>query len=45
VAIPTAGEVKQRTAMPAAAPKSDLFKNVEGGAQSTDPSSAKPSGG
>jgi len=45
VAIPTAGEVKQRTAVPAAAPKSDLFKNVEGGAQSTDPSSAKPSGG
>jgi hypothetical protein len=39
--IPTAGEVKQRMEMPQAAPKSDMFKNVEGGAQSTD---AKPSG-
>jgi sugar lactone lactonase YvrE len=43
--IPTAGEVRQRMSMPRAAPKSDLFKNVEGGAESTNPSSAKPSGG
>jgi len=43
--IPTAGEVKQRMTLPGAARKGDLFKNVEGGAQSTDPSNAKPSGG
>ena len=42
--IPTAGETKQHMAVPQAAPKSDLFKNVEGGAQSTNPSDAKPSG-
>jgi DNA-binding beta-propeller fold protein YncE len=42
--IPTAGEVKQRMSMPSTAPKSGLFKNVEGGAQSTNPSEAKPSG-
>lgn len=40
VPIPTAGEVKQRMSMPAAAPKGEMFKNVEGGADS----SAKPSG-
>lgn len=45
VPIPTAGEVKQRMGMRPAAPKSDLFRNVEGGAQSTNPSEAKPSGG
>ncbi|HEX5124687.1 MAG TPA: hypothetical protein VFV97_15705 [Rhodanobacteraceae bacterium] len=45
VPIPTAGEVKQHMTLPASAPKSDMFKNVEGGAQSTNPSDGKPSGG
>lgn len=43
--IPTRGETKTRMPMAAPAPKSDLFKNVEGGAQSTNPLDAKPSGG
>jgi DNA-binding beta-propeller fold protein YncE len=38
--IPTAGEAKQRMTLPGAK-KNDLFKNVEGGADSN----AKPSGG
>ncbi len=45
VPVPTeGGTTKTPMAAPASKPKSDLFKNVEGGAQSTHPSDAKPSG-
>jgi sugar lactone lactonase YvrE len=45
MSLSAGGGGTQRIGVPKAAPQTDMFKNVEGGSQSTDPSTAKPSGG